>query len=117
MRLVADESVDLAIVIRLREDGHEVLAVSESSPAIPDEEVLGLAASSLLVTADKDFDDLVFRQRYVHSGVLLLRLGGMPALEKGRPGSRVLEEHGPAISTGFAVLSSRTLRIRQPTAM
>ena len=30
---------------------------------------------ALLVTADKDFGELVFRQGRVHSGVILLRLG------------------------------------------
>jgi hypothetical protein len=43
--------------------------VAEFTPEIADEDVLreanGLGA--LLITADKDFGDLVFRQRLVHS--------------------------------------------------
>lgn len=117
MRLVADESIDLAIVIRLREDGHEVRAVSESSPAASDEVVLGLATGSLLLTADKDFGELVFRHRLAHSGVLLIRLAGLSASEKAGLVSRALQDHAPAISTGFSVLTSRSLRIRQPPVM
>ena len=34
------------------------------------------------MTADKDFGELVFRQGLVHSGVILLRLAGLPNATK-----------------------------------
>lgn len=117
MRLVADESGDLAVVVRLREDGHEVLAVSESTPGVPDDVVLSLAAGSLLLTADKDFGDLIFRQRLAHSGVLLIRLAGLSASEKANLASRAIQDHGAEIALGFAVLSSRSLRIRRASVV
>ena len=40
MNFLADESVDQPIVDRLRHDGHDVLAVVEMEPSIPDETVL-----------------------------------------------------------------------------
>lgn len=43
MNFVADESVDGAIVKRLRQDGHQVSYVAEMEPGISDEVVLGLA--------------------------------------------------------------------------
>lgn len=48
---------------RLRHDGHDVLYVAKLSPSITDEEVLQQAndRGALLVTADKDFGELVFR--------------------------------------------------------
>ena len=60
MRLVADENLDLTVVKRLREAGHEVFAVVEMEPGIPDEAVLGLANShgAMLVTEDKDFGEI-----------------------------------------------------------
>ena len=79
MNLVADEGVDRPVVERLRQDGHDVVYVAELSPSIPDEEVLQQtnARRAVLVTADKDFGELVFRQGLVHSGVILLRLAGL----------------------------------------
>jgi len=64
VKLVADEGIDRQIVRRLREEGHEVLYVAELQAGITDDEILRLAAedASLLITADKDFGDLVFRQ-------------------------------------------------------
>lgn len=57
MKLVADESVDFPIVVALRADGHDVVAVVELAPGINDEKVLELAnqRKALLLTGDKDF--------------------------------------------------------------
>ena len=84
MNLLADEGVDRPVVERLRQDGHDVLYVAESSPSVSDEEVLEQAnsRSAVLLTADKDFGELVFRQGLVHSGVVLLRLAGLASVTK-----------------------------------
>ncbi len=60
MKFVADENVDLPIIARLRNDGHEVHAVVEMSAGIPDEEVLKQANQQgvVLLTGDKDFGEL-----------------------------------------------------------
>jgi predicted nuclease of predicted toxin-antitoxin system len=65
MNILADESVDRQIVERLRQDGHEVLYIAEMEPSIEDDLVLERAneRSALLVTADKDFGELVFRDK------------------------------------------------------
>lgn len=67
MMILADESVDRGNVVRLRQDGHEVTYVAEMPPGIMDEEVLVLARedNALLLTADKDFGESIFRQGYV----------------------------------------------------
>lgn len=66
MTLLADENVDRQIVERLRLDGHLVAHVAEMSPGIMDETVLteSQISESVLITADKDFGELVFRQRW-----------------------------------------------------
>lgn len=52
MNFLADESVDQPIVNRLRQDGHDVLAVVEMQPSLFDETVLAQAgqAGRLLLT-------------------------------------------------------------------
>ena len=84
MKLLADESVDRQIVHRLREDGYTVQYVAETEPGIPDEVVLGLAKqdADVLVTADKDFGELVFRRRLLASGILLGRPAGQSPARK-----------------------------------
>ena len=115
MNLLADESVDGAVVERLRRGGHAVIYVAEISPSISDEEVLREANDrrALLVTADKDFGELVFRQRRIHSGVLLVRLAGLPPTAKADIVAKVVQDHAADLNGAFTVVSPGTLRIRR----
>jgi predicted nuclease of predicted toxin-antitoxin system len=115
VRVVADESVDKQIVDRLRHGGHDVLFVAELEPGIDDQTVLArsLQAATILLTADKDFGDLVFRQHLIHSGVLLIRLAGLNPDQKAELVATVFDQHAQELRTGFAVLSTRTLRLRR----
>ena len=76
MNIVADENIDVHIIKRLRADGHSVQSLAEFEPGIDDEAVLreSRETNAILLTADKDFGELVFRQGLVHSGVVLIRL-------------------------------------------
>ena len=61
MKIVADENVDKEIVDRLRADGHNVVFITEDDPGIDDQTVLNrsLKIDGVLLTADKDFGDLI----------------------------------------------------------
>lgn len=115
MNLFADESVDRSIVERLRMDGHQVEYVAELSPSISDEEVLRQANDRgvVLITADKDFGELVFRRSLVHPGVVLLRLGGRPREARCDLVSGVIRDHASELPGAFTVVTPDTLRIRQ----
>ncbi len=82
MNLLADEGVERQVVERLRRDGHTVLYVAEMEPGITDDQVLerANAAAAILLTADKDFGEFVFREGQLSSGgVVLVRLAGLSA--------------------------------------
>ena len=74
MNFLADESIDAPIVRLLREAGYRVHYIAETAPSISDATVLDLANRDAcpLITADKDFGELVFRQRRVMHGVILI---------------------------------------------
>jgi len=86
MNLLADEGVERQIVERLRQAGHDVWYIAEMEPGIADDVVLAQANASqaLLITLDKDFGELVYRQGLVHAGVILLRLAGFCQRRKPR---------------------------------
>lgn len=115
MNLVADESIEQRIVERLREDGHAVLYVAEMEPGIPDDAVLDLAnrENAILLTADRDFGELVFRLGRVHRGVVLLRLSGLSTASKADTVARALGEHTAEYAEAFAVVTPGSLRIRK----
>ncbi len=115
MKLLADENVDRPIVVRLRADGHTVIYVLELAPSIPDTEVASFAAreSALLLTADKDFGELMFRQRRVTQGVVLIRLSGLTAELKAALVASALREHAAELPGNFAVITPGGVRIRK----
>ena len=115
MNLLADESVDSQIVERLRHDGHEVLYVAEMEPGIPDDAVLERANEilALLVTADKDFGELIFRDKLLTTdGVILIRLVGLSAERKAKIVSDAFKERAGEFSNHFSVISPGRIRIR-----
>jgi hypothetical protein len=65
MNLVADEGIDKAIVDLLRTAGFSVRYFAEFGSGATDQAVLAAAndAQSLLLTSDKDFGELIFRQQ------------------------------------------------------
>jgi predicted nuclease of predicted toxin-antitoxin system len=93
---LADEGVDRQIVERLRFDGHRVVYVAEMSPGITDEAVLleSRISASVLITADKDFGELVFRQGQVSTGFLLIRLWGLTPVVKATVVSGAIQRLG-----------------------
>ncbi len=115
MRFLADESVDRQIVDRLRQAGHAVHYIAEMDPGVSDDIVLQLAnqEADLLVTADKDFGELIFRQGRFTRGILLVRLAGLSPLEKGHLVAVAISQYGAELPGAFAVLTARTLRIRR----
>jgi predicted nuclease of predicted toxin-antitoxin system len=114
MKLLADESVDRPIVERLRTEGHSLLYVAELSPSISDDEVLRLAndEDALLLTADNDFGELVFRQHRVHGGVVLIRLFGISSSLKAEIVAHVFQERAAEMPDAFTVITPGIVRIR-----
>jgi predicted nuclease of predicted toxin-antitoxin system len=70
-------------------------------------------SQSVLIAADKDFGELVFRQRQASTGVLLIRLWGLPPAMKAAVVSEAIQEHGQEVAGTFAVLSPGNIRIRR----
>jgi predicted nuclease of predicted toxin-antitoxin system len=71
------------------------------------------SSASVLITADKDFGELVFRQRLASTGVLLIRLSGLGPVQKALIVSAAIREHGRKLFGAFAVLSPGNIRIRR----
>jgi predicted nuclease of predicted toxin-antitoxin system len=96
----------------LRDQGHEVFSVHDEAPGLADSQVLQKAAEEgwLLITNDRDFGELVFREQRRHHGVILLRLQDERSVSKIATLSRLLEGFGSQISGRFVVVSETTVR-------
>ena len=79
MIFTADESVDKHIVDALWNLDITTLYIPENNPGIPDNEVLEIVNKnySILITSDKDFGELVYLQKKLSNGIVLIRLHGL----------------------------------------
>jgi len=107
--------VDLQIVESLRNKGHEVLYIAELSSGITDELVLQYAneQNRILMTRDKDFGELVYRDKMVHSGIILNRLHELNANRKSEIVVKVVEYFGEELIGSFTVIQPGKIRIRK----
>ena len=115
MRILADEGVDRPIVERLRQSSYQVWYVAEMEPGISDELVLELAnrKRAVLLTADRDFGELVFRQGRMTRGVILIRLAGISPHHKAEIVDSALTAHGGKMEKAFTVITPGAVRIRR----
>ena len=84
MRWLIDECADAALAELLRRSGHDVVYMSDVAPRAADPEVMNRAdrENRLLLTEDKDFGDLVFRQARPVPGIVLVRIDSSRRLLK-----------------------------------
>jgi predicted nuclease of predicted toxin-antitoxin system len=116
MNFLADEGVDRHIVERLRQSNYDVLYIAEIEPSISDEEVLNRAneKNALLITADKDFGEMVFHQNLLTvGGVVLLRLSGLTPERKAEIVSKAIQSRESELPNAFSVISPGRTRIRR----
>ncbi len=115
MKFVADEGVDLQIVESLRGKGYDVLYVAEFASGSKDEVILQSANEEdrILMTRDKDFGELVFRDKMVHSGIILNRLHELSSENKSRIVVSVIEDFKDELIGAFTVIQPNKIRIRR----
>lgn len=113
MNVVVDAGVGTSVERLLRELGYRTIAVRDIDPHLPDVEVLALARqhAAVVITMDKDFGDLIFKDRLPHDGVLLLRLEEATGPERAAVVRLILAHHAAELPGRFAVFQHDRLRI------
>jgi predicted nuclease of predicted toxin-antitoxin system len=114
MRLLVDESVESAIESLLRAEGHDLVSIAEEMPGSDDTHVLGRATleGRILITNDKDFAELAFRQRSASAGIVLVRLPRASSAVKARRVGEVFRDHGALLAGSLTVVEASAIRIR-----
>jgi predicted nuclease of predicted toxin-antitoxin system len=76
MKFLLDANVEYRLAISLRSSHHDVKTIVHDFPShVADHEVLAIATKEqrILLTNDRDFGELIFRQHHPHCGVILFR--------------------------------------------
>jgi len=115
MKFVADEGVEAALVAALREQSYDVIHIIEDQSGITDEVVLSYTNDEdrILITRDKDFGELVYRDKMVHSGIVLNRLYELTNDKKIEIVLTVIEKYRDELYGSFTVIQPGRIRIRK----
>jgi predicted nuclease of predicted toxin-antitoxin system len=114
MRFLLDEGLPYRLATFLHNLGHDVTAVGHEYPfALTDHAILAIARQEqrVVLTNDKDFGELIFRDQLPHAGVVLFRLGYVPIAERTALMQRVLTEHATVLDQ-FIVVTRTAIRVR-----
>ena len=98
----------------LREAGYDVSYVAELMSGVDDTTVLDDAnrEGRLLLTADKDFGEMVVRQQRLSTGVILLRLAGLSNQRKAALTLQAIQENADRLVGHITVVGVGRVRIR-----
>jgi len=114
MRILADENLPGKAVQGLRDGGHDVLWIRETSPGITDPEVMRIAVEEqrIIVTFDKDFGELaVTGQDRNPPAIILLRISKPSPAETAETVIRILNSRRDWIGH-LTVIDDNHIRMR-----
>lgn len=113
-KFIADESLGLQVARNLQKVGLEIVAVADFARGAPDTEILlkALKEKRILMTVDKDFGFLVFKERLLTSGVVLVRLKDESIENLTKTIINFLLSYKKKLQGKFIVLSEGKVRIR-----
>jgi predicted nuclease of predicted toxin-antitoxin system len=116
MKFLTDVNASGSVAKWLLEMGHDVAQVINVDSRMSDDAILSwaLAEQRIIVTTDKDFEEMVWREAKPHNG--LLRLENLPRSRRQILLEYVLAHHGQDLEEGAVVIALETkTRVRRPS--
>lgn len=112
MRFLVDECTGSKVADWLRGESHEVFSVFDEARGMTDDEILVKALSEdwILITNDKDFGEMVFRERRLHHGVVFMRLEDERAANKIDVLRKLLIGYAEKLPEEFVVVTETKIR-------
>jgi len=115
MRFLVDECTGPAVAQWLRDQSHEVFSVFKEARGMSDDNILAKAYSEnwVLITNDKDFGEMVYREKRLHHGVIFLRLRDERAASKIDAIEKLFDGHRDQLVNTFVVVTETQVRLSQ----
>ena len=112
MRFLVDECTGPAVAKWLRSQKYEVFSVFDEARGLDDDSILQKAFDEnwILITNDKDFGEKIYRERFFHRGVILLRLDNELASAKIETLRRLLRNYAEKLPEQFVVVTETKVR-------
>lgn len=112
IRFIADVNVEKGIVDYLSGKGHDVKWIPSYNCEIVDEMLLSIANDEkrILITNDKDFGELIFLQKKLSTGIILLRVKGQRVKDKLVMIKKLLQYYSDKIQNHFVIITNKKIR-------
>jgi predicted nuclease of predicted toxin-antitoxin system len=116
MRFIVDECTGPHVASWLREQNYEVFSAYEAARGDADDALLTKAHDEnwILITNDKDFGAMIYREQKPHKGVVLLRLDDERSKIKIQIMGELLEKYASSLPDNFVVATERQVRFARP---
>lgn len=113
MKFLVDECVGPTVSDWLKQNNYDAISIYDDSPGINDDSVLEKAFTEhrILITSDKDFGEMLFKNKKQHCGVILLRLVDERPSNKIIVLKRVLKNYLDDLFGNFIVVTEKTIRV------
>ncbi len=115
MRFIVDECIDKKICEWLRKSNHDIISIYENYRGYKDIKVLNLAYNEdrILITDDKDFGDMIYRDNLRHRGIILLRLQDRRSKVKIEILKHLINNYSDRLKNNFVVATEKKIRITE----
>jgi predicted nuclease of predicted toxin-antitoxin system len=112
-RFIVDECTGPAVADWLSMQGFETISVFNELRGLKDKDILAIAIKErcIIITNDKDFGELVFKQNLAHKGIILLRLSDERSRHKIEILKKLLATNLYNLAGNFTVVTGTTIRI------
>jgi predicted nuclease of predicted toxin-antitoxin system len=113
IRFLADVNVEKPVVDYLLKEGYDIEWIPDIEIGMSDEGLLQIAnrEKRILITNDKDFGELIFLQKRLTSGIILIRAKGLRSREKVRLMKKLLMGYREKLLNHFVVLTKNKIRV------
>ena len=113
-KLVIDVGVGFSIEDWLVSNNFIVFSIMKINPRMEDKLIVELAnhEDAIIITMDKDFGELIFKNKVPHKGILLLRLEDANSAEKLASIKNIIPYEILKLKNNFSVYQNGKLRIR-----
>ncbi len=112
MKFLADVNIEKPIVDELKRIGYNIIWVADVDKYLDDISIFKIARKEnrILLTNDKDFGEIVFRQKLIPTGIVLFRIKGQDVREKVKLLRKLLAAHSDKIVKHFVVVAKDKFR-------
>lgn len=112
IKFLANVNVEKPLVDFLDEKGFDIRWVTNIDKRMPDARVCEIANKEqrVIITNDKDFGEIVFLQKKITYGVILLRIKGQNSSEKIILIEKLLDKYPDKIADHFVIVTKEKFR-------